>query len=191
MIYKIALAAVAIVVVLCSQAWAATHPNQKKIANWTAKQAKLQTKIDAENARPASGFVSTVQFAPTAVAYRSPVVRVQAVVPQVQVQVQAAPPAVETEYLPEPPVVEETPVVVPQIVVPRTIRYYNNAPIYRTYSAPPVYRVYRSYRAAPVLDCPIFGAFGASADGSTWLQRYHARKADEHARKAAIHASKS
>lgn len=190
MLPRILIACLAVLFLDAPGAYSASHPDAKKISKWTAKQGKLQVKIDAENARTSPGTVgviSTVQYSAPAVVYRSaPVVRVQVAPPVV---VQQAPPAVETEYLPAPPVTEET-----QIVVPRTIHYYDNNPIpfYRSYSAPPAYRVYRSYRAAPVLGCPIFGGvFGASADGSTWLQRYHARKADEHARKAAAHASKS
>lgn len=169
MTLRIALALFALFV-LASNAWAEVHPNAKKIAKWEGGIAKRQAKIDAENARGV-GIASTVQYVPGA--------SVQVRIRTAPVVVQAAP---DFTLSTPAPVVQEAPpaevvVPAPQVIIqaPPVVRYV--APV-RVYRAP----VYRSYYAAPVLGCPIFGAMAAN---------YHARQAERHSRKADYHAARA
>lgn len=138
-----------------AQVDAATHPNQKKISKWTAKQTKLQGKIDAENARTTTGptTVYTVRRTYT---------------------VQAAPTFVMSAPEPAPELVEAP---APVYVAPQ-VQVYRSVPVYRTYRVAPVL-------ACPIFGGVFggIGADGLtwSERRHARLAEKHAAKADYHA----------
>ncbi len=192
MTIRLTIAAFAVLFCLCHHAYAATHPNTKKIAKWEGQITKIQAKIDAENARTPSGmaFVSAYVRSAPVVTYRMRS-SVQYVQPAVVAPVLLVPtPAPVVEPAPEVQFDQATePAPVVQYVQPSpVVQYVAPAPVVRAR----IYTTVRTYRAAPVLGCPIFGGvFGVSADGSTWSQRYHARQAARHEAKAAEHDAKA